>query len=204
MFIRDVNNYIAEDTKGNLKQKGAYWHPDPVRYAESISEAQPPAWHKDLGNCVSIRAAVAAMVHGIDPEQFIRLHHDPFDFMLRVKVSREAKLMLGDRELQGTSRYYVAINGENLRKISPPTKPAGEYKKANGVSEYDYNRVMKEIGSKVWDARIHTKNRSVYAPAVTQFEAGFKVAECNNASKFDFGNVDYSYYVNETRKLIIP
>jgi hypothetical protein len=77
MWIRDVNNYVAEDMKGKLKQKGAYWYPDPKNYAASISEASPPAWHKDLGNIVSIRAAVAAMVHGTDPEAFIRCHSDP-------------------------------------------------------------------------------------------------------------------------------
>jgi hypothetical protein len=203
MFIRDVNNYIAESTKGELKQKGAYWHPDPHNYAKSISESQPPAWHKDLSNTISIRAAVAAMVQGIDPGAFIRTATDPFDFMLRAKVGRESRLMLGDRELQRTSRYYVAINGDNLRKISPPTKPIGVFKKANGITEYEYERIMREIGPGVWDARIHTKNKSVYKDAVTQFEAGYKVAECNDARSFRFDNVNYDYYVNEARKLII-
>lgn len=208
MFIRDVNNYIAEPIKGDLKQKGAYWHPDPNNYAKSISEAQPPAWHKDLSNVISIRAAVVAMVHGIDPAVFIRTATDPFDFMLRAKVGRESRLMLGNRELQRTSRYYVAIDGDNLHKISPPTKPEGEYKKANGITEHEYQRVMSEIGrgpgnTPIWDARIHTKNKSQYKPAITQFEAGYKVAECNDARSFRFENVNYDYYINEARKLII-
>lgn len=206
MWIRDVNNYVAENMKGELKQKGAYWHPDPLNYAESISEAQPPAWHKDLGNIVSIRAAVMAMVHGIDPETFIRCHTDRFDFMLRVKVSREVKLMLGNREIQPTSRYYVAINGHDLQKISPPVEGTtiGQFKRAAKVSEYEYQRVMKQIGPGVWDARIHTKNKSKYEMRVTSFEAGWKICECNNADDFRFDNINYRYYVDEAKKLIIP
>jgi hypothetical protein len=97
MFIRDVNSYIAESVDGSLKLKGAYWTPDPLNYAQSIGEAQPPAWHKDLGNCVSIRAAVAAMVHNVPPETFIACCTNPYDFMLRVKVNRSDLLLLDRR-----------------------------------------------------------------------------------------------------------
>jgi hypothetical protein len=206
MWIRDVNNYVAEDLKGKLKQKGAYWHPDPLNYAQSISESQPPAWHKDLGNCISIMAAVAAMVHGIPPEVFIRAHTNKFDFMLRAKVGRSDRLMLGNSELQRTSRYYVANQGAALRKISPPSLPGnaqhGAFKKANGVNEADYLRVMNANG---WqhDPTVCTKNKSKYEDRVTAFEAGWLVAECNNADAFDFANVNYRYYVEEARKLII-
>lgn len=205
MFIRDVNNYVAENMKGELKLKGAYWHPDPNNYAESISEAQPPAWHKDLGNIVSIRAANAAMLHGIDPETFIRLHSDKFDFMLKVKVDRASKLMLGDRQIQSTSRYYVAINGEPLRKISPPVAGAtvGEYKRKRGITEMEYRTVLGEIGPNVWDGRIHQNNKNKYTERETGFVAGWKAAECNDANDFRFDNINWQYYVDEARKLII-
>ncbi len=202
MWIRDVNNYVAEDLKSKLKQKGAYWHPDPLNYAQSISESQPPAWHKDLGNCVSIMAAVAAMVHGIAPETFIAMHTNKFDFMLRAKVGRSDRLMLGNTELQRTSRYYVANNGAPLRKISPPAGRLGAFKRANGVSEADYLRVMNANGWQ-WDASVCTKNKSKYEDRITAFEAGWNVAECNNADAFRFDNINYKYYVDEARKLII-
>lgn len=205
MWIRDVNNYVAEDMQGNLKQKGAYWFPDPQNYAESISETQPPAWHKDLGNIVSIRAAVTSMVHGIDPETFIRLHGDKFDFMCRAKVDKTSQLMLGNRQIQRTSRYYVSTDGEILRKISPPANghTIGEFKRKPKVSEMDYINIRDKLSPGQWDERIHTKNKGRYENRVTMFEAGWKVTECNDADAFRFANINYDYYVNEAKKLII-
>lgn len=203
MWIRDVNNYIAESMDGSLKQKGAYWHPEAgAGYADSISQSQPPAWHKDLGNVVSIKAAVAAMTQGIDPETFIRLQSDPFDFMCRVKADRSSKLILGNRQVQNTTRYYVVKEGERMVKISPASGPLGAYKKANGISDNEYNRVMQETGG-AWDARVCTKNQSKYEERETAIEAGWKIAECNDARNFRFDNVDYAWYVNEAKKLII-
>lgn len=212
MWIRDVNNYIAkpiskpDENDPALKQKGAYWHPEPGdRYFDSISESQPPAWHKDLGNLVSIKAAIAAMVHGIDPESFIKIHNNSYDFMLRIKVSRADVLKLDGRELQRNTRYYVAKNGGRMTKTSPPAKGAavGDFKRANKIDDAYYSRVMQEIGPNAWDERIHTKNRSRYEMRETSIEAGWSVAECNNAALFDFRNVNYAYYVAEAKKLII-
>ncbi|NUM72718.1 hypothetical protein HUU40_00010 [candidate division KSB1 bacterium] len=216
MWIRDVNNYVAkpvaEPGKNDIqmKLKGAYWHPEPGdRYFDSISEAQPPAWHKDLGNLVSIKAAIAAMTQGIDPELFIRFHTDPYDFMKRIKVGRSDVLRLGQVVLQRNTRYYVARQGDRMIKISPPPKGAtvGHYKRANGVTDTTFGLVMRELTAQgtplAWDERIHTKNKSTYEMRETQIEAGYKVAECNDAKKFDFANVDYAYYVAEARKLII-
>lgn len=212
MWIRDVNNYVAKPVSEpgrndiQLKQKGAYWFPEPgERYFDSINEQQPPAWHKDLGNLVSIKAAMAAMVDGIDPETFIRFHADPYDFMLRIKVGRADVLRLGDRELQRNTRYYVARDGARMVKIAPPPKGAvvGTFKRANGVSDSDYARVMAEIGPGVHDPRIHTKNKSRYEMRETQIEAGWFVEECNDASRFDWNRLDHSYYVQEAKKLII-
>lgn len=211
MWIRDVNNYIAKPVTApgkndvELKLKGAYWFPDPNNYLKSIASQQPPAWHKDLGNLISIKAAVAAMVDGIDPEFYIRCAFDPFDFMLRVKVNKADRLELGGSEIQRTTRYYVARNGYPMIKISPPTKGAtiGEFKRAQKVSDLDYSRVMSEIGPGVWDSRIHTKNRSKHANRVTQIQAGFMTCECNDANKFDWENINYDFYIAEARKLIV-
>lgn len=202
MWIRDVNNYVAEDTKGGLKTKGAYWSPDPLDYDGSISASQPPAWHKDLGNQVSIRAAVAAMVHGVDPEQFIRLTTNPFDFMCRIKVKRADALLWGGQKIQRNTRYFVTTSGEALVKVSPPAGKVGAFKRAAKVSEHEYIRVMAETGGK-WDERVCTKNRSVYEQRETAIQAGFKVTICNDLEAFDFSKVNYDFYVNEAKKLIV-
>lgn len=209
MFIRDVNNYIAEAEDGSLKLKGAYWTPDPLNYAQSISESQPPAWHKDLGNCVSIRAAVAAMVYNIPPETFIATCTNPYDFMSRIKVGRQDALLLDGQPVQKTSRYYVARNGGSLIKVSPPVKGAkvGEYKRANGVGDVTWFAVNAELEATgrigQWDERIHTKNKSRHENRETGIEAGYKIAICNDVNDFRFDNVNYDYYVQEAKKLII-
>lgn len=203
MWIRDVNNYVARDVSGSLKTKGAYWTPSAGdAYADSISETQPPAWHRDLGNIVSARAAVAHMTHGIDIELFIKLCTNPYDFMLRVKVDRASQLMCGSSEVQRTSRYYVSTDGQELRKISPPAGTPGAWKRKNGVSEYEYQRVMRETSGE-WDERVCTKNKSKYENRVTAIQSGHKVTICNDASVFSFANISYDYYIAEARKLVI-
>lgn len=202
MWIRDVNNYIAEGLDGSLKTKGAYWSPDPLDYHASVSNAQPPAWHKDLGNVVSIRAAVAAMVHGVPPEQFIRFCTNPYDFMCRIKVKRSDVLLHGGRELQKNTRYYVSTDGAPLVKTAPPAGPVGAYKRANGVSEHEYLRVMNANGWQ-WDATVCTKNKSVYEQRETAIEAGFKTTICNDVADFDFSTINYDWYINKAKKLII-
>lgn len=202
MMIADVNNYIAESEDGSLKQKGKYWHPDPLDYHASISQQQPPAWHKDLGNIVSIRAAVAAMVEHIDVEQYIRTHSDPFDFMLRYKAARADQLSIDGRVIQNTTRYFVSTDGGAMVKTSPARGPVGQPKKANGVNDLEYNKVMQETGGQ-WDARVCTKNKSVYDIVKTSVQSGFKVTECNSVDDFNWRSVNYDYYIAEARKLMI-
>lgn len=202
MWIRDVNSYIAEDMKGKLKLKGAYWTPDTKDYYNSIATTQPPAWHKDLGNVVSIRAAVASMVENIKPEDYIKSCQNPFDFMCRVKVNKSDNLFLDSKFIQKTSRYYISTDGGELTKNSPPTGYVGEYKKKNGVDDEEYTRVMIESGG-VWDVRVCTKNKSKYELRSTNIEAGNKVTLCNNVKDFSFDNIDYEWYNKEARKLII-
>lgn len=202
MFIRDVNSYIAEGVDGSTKLKGAYWTPDPLDYARSISECQPPAWHKNLGNAVSARAAVHAMTDNIDPELYIRSCTNPYDFMLSIKAKGAAKLYYGEEQIQKTSRYYVTTDGHYLRKIAFPTGPLGQYKRKNGVSDSDYQAIMKANNGE-WDERVCTKNKSKYEMTDTQVVAGQKVGICNNVSDFDFSKIDHAWYLNEARKLMI-
>lgn len=204
MFIRDVNNYIAVDTKGKRKLKGAYWSPDPLNYAESISTASPPCWYKDFNPTIVPRAAVAAMVDGIDPMTFLRCHTDPFDFMCRVRTTRGAKLMWGDEQIQGTTRYYVSNTGRPMSKVNPPPVgyEIGMWKKAPKVTDLEYKRVMAETGGE-WSELVCTKNRSKYDNATTSIEAGWLTQECNDMSNFSFDNLNLQWYAQEVNKLII-
>lgn len=202
MWLRDVNNYIAEGLDGTLKLKGAYWYPDPLDYHGSVGSAQPPAWHKNMSNTVSIQAAVAHMVHSVDIETFIRMSRNPFDFLYAVKIKRSDKLMWGEQEIQRTSRFYVSKKGEPLTKFAPPKGVQGGYKKANGVSDAEYECVMRETGGQ-WDERVCTKNKSKYDTREGAIIAGQKVSIANDIRQFDFNNINHAWYVAEAVKLVI-
>lgn len=201
MWIRDVNNYIAEDTKGKLKQKGAYWYP--AKFPDDISNSSPPAWHKDFSAQVCIMAAVEHMTKGTPIEQFIHGHGDAFDFMCRAKVDRASQLWIGDKQVQRIQRYYVARQGGALKKISPPKGTLGEWKRKNGLTDYEYETVRRTLAPGQWDERVHTKNRSKYEQREMGIVSGFVVADCNRASDFDWNNVNYDFYIREAQKLVV-
>lgn len=206
MWIRDVNNYVGEYPGGKLKLKGDYWYPDGAQFAggwtEAISKAGPSAWHKDLGAQVVQRAAVAAMVHGVKPEHFFAAHRDPFDYMLRAKVDKSSFLFIGDKQVQRLTRYYVAKDGAPLRKESPPTGPIGQYKKARGVSDAQYEAWHTQNGN-VWNPDIHQKNKAVHEDRTMSMQSGWLVAECNIATDFRFDNLNLAWYLEQARKLIV-
>jgi hypothetical protein len=195
MWIRDVNNYVSETTEGKLKKKGAYWFP---KDADEITSES--AWHKDFSAQVCIRAAVEHMVTGCDLERFIYSHQDKFDFMCRAKVDRSSQLWIGDQEQQRITRYYMTTNGGAMKKVSPPAKGArvGDFKRKNGITDWEWSQAGAE-----WDVRYHTKNKSKYEIREMGIEAGHLVTQCNVAADFDFGRVNYEWYIEKARKLVI-
>lgn len=152
MWIRDVNNYIAQYTNGKLKNKGAYEYKD-------------LGWHKNASCLVVPMAAEANMVFGTGVEEFISNHKEKFDFMLRTKVPRSSRLVLtyedGREELQqNICRYYPSKDGGKLVKIMPPLEEGGEdrrlsidtewkVKTCNNMLDFnddiDYNYYIKEV-----------------------------------------------------------
>lgn len=212
MFIRDVNNYIAEYENGVLKRKGAY---------EYNLE-----WHQNHSQLIVPMAAEAALVYGKDISEFIRNHDNIFDFMLRTKVGRSDKLIISDnvgneRELQKITRYYISVDGGSLTKISPPVKgvTVGTWKRAAKLTDTFYNSVIDElkkcdyshmkpheldINGLPWDDRINTKNRSKYEVRKTGLNVGYLVTPCNDISNADRNTIDFNYYISEARKLVQP
>ena len=202
LWLRDVNNYVAEDLDGKLKLKGAYWSPDGLDYAASISNAQPSSWYKDLSNPISTRAAVANMVHGIDIETFIKACTNPYDFMCGIKTRGGDTLYWGNQVQGKNTRYYITHDGYKMVKHAPAMGAIGAYKKANGVSDALYAQIMKENAGE-WDARIHTKNKSKYELRENQVCAGYNVTVCNDVNHFRFENINYGWYIQEAVKLVI-
>ena len=196
MWIRDVNNYISEKMDGELKRKGAYWYPLSIKETEGW-------WNKDFSNLASKIAAEKAMTHSWPVEAAVRLITDPFDFMLRYKATGESVLYIGNQEQLKTVRYYVSKSGAPMKKVSPPKGEIGQYKRANKLSDSYFDKIMSEIGKNVWDSRIHTKNKGKYETVETGVQVGWKVKECNLAKNFDWSDVDWDYYIEESKKIII-
>lgn len=212
MFIRDVNNYIAEYEGGDVKRKGAYEY--------------KLEWHQDYSALVVPKAAEAALVHGQCIDDFIRNHTDINDFMLRTKVGKADNLMLsGSIELQRITRYYIANQGGPLAKVSPPAgdHKVGQWKRASGLTDAFYNAVLDELAhydaggcfddlepaeldttGMPWDERINTKNHSIYDIRNTSINAGYLVAPCNKIKDAKRDNINFDFYIAEAEKLVKP
>jgi len=196
MWIRDVNNYMAETMKGKLKRKGAYAYPVTI-------EDYDGWWNKDYSNLASKIAAEKCMTDGWPVEVAIKLVTNPFDFMLRYKATGSSKLYIGDKPQLKTVRYYVSTEGEPMKKVAPPKGEIGQYKRKNKITDEYFDKVMKEIGKDEWDERIHNKKKTKYETVETSVQSGWKVKQCNKASDFNWNDVNWQYYIQETKKLII-
>ena len=188
MFIRDVNNYIAEYETGGVKRKGAYEY--------------ELGWEKNHSNLVVPMAAEAALLHGTDVRTFIENHENVMDFMLRAKVPRDSHLEWGGEKVANIVRYYISTEGDILEKVMPPKGPVGHYKRANSIPEAVYAEVVMEIPTGTWDERIHTKNKSTYEIRRSGINTGWNVRICNDIKGCTFTDLNYEWYIQEAEKLI--
>lgn len=193
-----------------IKKIGCYWYPE----SWADYDAGPGKWHTDVSALVVPKVAVQSMLTGMDPNFLLRLHNDPFDFMLRQKVQGQQKCYIGDVQTQKTARYYVSKLGQPMRVIRPAPGPIGWYKRKNKITDALYNQVIAELGGNglTWDARIHTgkepkpgkeDERGRYEDTVSAIVKGYKVRDCCDADQFNFGDVDYDFYLDEINKIII-
>lgn len=120
MFIRDVNNYIAEYVDGKVKRKGAYEH--------------DLEWHQNHSALVVPKVAEKVLLTGAPIRESVEQWPDLMDFMLRTKVPRSSQLIMErdgqTTELQRITRYYIAKGGGRLFKIMPPlARKPGEWRR---------------------------------------------------------------------------
>lgn len=108
MFIRDVNNYIAEYVSGKVKRKGAYEY--------------DMDWSQNHGGMVIAKVAEKVLIDGAPIRQTVEQWPEIMDFMLRAKVPRSSHLAWGEDKVQNISRYYIAKGGKPLNKWMPPLK----------------------------------------------------------------------------------
>lgn len=190
MFIRDVNNYIAEGTDGKIKRRGAYEY--------------QLGWHQNHSALIVPMVAEACLTHGDDIRESIMSHENIMDFMLRAKVPRSSYLEFGGERVQNIVRYYISTDGDILEKVMQPAGPVGEYKRANKLTDEYYNAVMEEAGDQ-WDERIHTKNKSKYEERRSGINTGWTVRLCNNMDDVsDTPDINFEWYIKEVEKLVNP
>lgn len=142
MFIRDVNNYIAEDVNGNVKRKGDYeWERE---------------WHQNHSALVVPKVAEKVLLEGASIRKTLENWPDVMDFMLRTKVPKTSYL-IGERDgevipLANTIRYLVAKNGVQLFKKMPPLKNKTEWRKIgieSGWSVRVCNHIREAEGAEI-------------------------------------------------------
>jgi hypothetical protein len=196
MWIRDVNNYLALGVDGKIKRKGAYWYPVQTKDYDGV-------WNRDFSMMIVPKIIEQVLINKWKPEDLIKIASDPFDFMIRYKTPSGASVFIGAKEMLKTVRYYVSTQGEPMRKIAKPKGEIGTFKRKSKLTDSEFNKILNEIGPGVWDERIHTKNKSKYEQVTTNIENGRLVKECNNASNFNWDDVDYDYYIIEIKKLEI-
>jgi hypothetical protein len=142
-----------------VKLKGAFEYNDFTKHG----------WHKNHSAMVIAKAVEAELVHGVDHEEFIRLHRDKYDFLVRTKVPRSSSLVLvidgEDVPQQNICRYYPSKSGGKLVKLMPALEEGGEVRRLGVDTDYE-------------------------------------VSTCNNIADFSWSKLDYSYYINEAKKLI--
>lgn len=199
MFIRDVNNYVAEYEKtGKIKAKGAYNFPRTIKDYDG-------EWDANYSELVVKKAAQAAMLYGVPPDEFIWSHFDPFDFMICAKATGKSRLYIGNQQMSKTTRYYIALDGGEMYNIAPPVAGAtyGGYKRKPKISDAEFYRINSETPPGTWNPLIHTGNKSTYEDRKTGISVGWLTAECNNAERFDWARLNREYYIQEALKLII-
>jgi len=151
MFIRDVNNYIAESAEGKVKRKGCYEY--------------DMDWSQNHSALVVPKVAELVLLHGVSIRRTVEAWPDIYDFMLRAKIPRTSYLSIEKdtilEQLQNTTRYYIAVGGGRLTKWMPPLKDKKEWRqirveagwgvqvcndiKDAGVLPVDYDYYVREV-----------------------------------------------------------
>lgn len=130
---------------GKVKTKGRY----------EVMPFDKIGWHKNQSAMVIPMAALYHLLGMGDYEEFIRLHEDKYDFLLRTKVPRSSKLLLvtqdGDEvELQNICRYYPSKKGGKLIKVMPPLTEGAEWRRLGIDTSWDV-QPCNDIKDFSWD-----------------------------------------------------
>lgn len=138
-----INELMSLIDSGKVKTKGAF----------EVQHFQKLGWWKNHSAMVIPMAATGHLLGLYDYEEFIRLHKNKFDFLLRTKVARSSELVLvqdgEDIKQQNNCRYYPSKTGGSLVKLMPALEEGGEVRRlgidtdwkvkvCNDISKFDW------------------------------------------------------------------
>lgn len=201
MCVRDVNSYLARTVDGKIKRKGAYDY--------ELKVGDQKAWHKDHSSLVIQKAASAALLDGKDPVTFIQNHPDPWDFLIREKVTGASRLQLADgTPCQKTTRYYIAHDGQALFKYMPPLKSKPDQIDDRKFAIHAEGQAFAYGPKKAFRCSICGDHGPTFQFKY-QFDDHnaehhtFKVKVCNVFDGGSLPGLNLDYYLKETQKLLL-
>jgi len=158
---RDVNNYIAIDTKGKAKTKGAF-----------IPDIDLKKGYK---HPIVAKAVYEYFVHNTPVEETINASNDIFDFCISQKVGKEFQMQLktlsGVQDLQRTNRFYISNYGGYLLKKHGDGRQIGLFvgKMIQILNEYDPSKSFESyLVNKEWYIKEAKKMIEEIEPSVVQ------------------------------------
>jgi len=183
---RDVNSYVAIDSHGKVKCKGAFEYQHGLGYGDG--------WHKNQSCKIIAIAAEAYLVRGVPVADTVAACTNAFHFMHTLKAQRNDRVVLGgalsDYECQSTppdakgrpvkrkmhtggaaqqrtGRYYVThTGGAQLWKIMPPLPKLPMHDRPQAIAK------------------------------------GETVLMCNDLHDFDWALLDRDYYARAAQDLV--
>ena len=183
---RDVNSYLAIDTHGGVKCKGAFEYQHGLGYGDG--------WHKNQSCKIIAMAAEAYLVRGVPVADTVAACDNAFHFMHTLKVQRNDKVMLGgdlsDYECQWT----------------PPDakgRPVKRKMHSGGVAQQRTGRyyVTAQAGAQLWKIMpplpklpMHDRPQAI--------AKGETVLMCNDLHDFDWALLDRDYYARAAQDLV--
>lgn len=133
-------------------------------------------WHQNHSAQVIQKAAEAHMVRGESIERFIYSHPDMFDFMLRAKVPASSRLV-----------------GDHFTGEIPLQNTCRYYVAVRG---YTLTKIMPPTANQL-AANPQAPERRI------KIGADYLASECNDVTKFNPANLNFQYYIDEAKKLVI-
>ncbi len=207
MWIRDVNNYVAQKVDGKVKRIGAYAF-ETQRENPATREV---TWAKDHSALVVQKAACSEMVDGVPVRDFILGHTDAFDFMLRSKASGKTRQRIFPEGSVDHDPYpETFVDTDGVEKLKGHWHD-GKFVQ-HMVFEPNGGQFLQKM-TRYYIAKNGAPLQMIHAATPASKEKrkqriigkhiGWNVAVCDDISDFDPYNIDYEWYIAEAQKLVI-